>query len=58
MLRLAGVGAAGAALAACAVPAAAPDAGGDSAPPMEPVTIIATSGMPVNTFGQCLGTVP
>ncbi len=54
MLRLTGVGAAGAALAACAVPAAAPDAGGDSAPAMEPVTIIATSGMPVNTFDNAL----
>ena len=54
MLRLTGVGAAGAALAACAVPAAAPDAGGDSAPAMEPVTVIATSGMPVNTFDNAL----
>ena len=54
MLRLTGVGAAGAALAACAVPAAPPDAGGDSAPAMEPVTIIATSGMPVNTFDNAL----
>ncbi|MCY4080916.1 MAG: sugar ABC transporter substrate-binding protein [Caldilineaceae bacterium] len=54
MLRLTGVGATGAALAACAVPAAAPDAGGDSAPAMEPVTIIATSGMPVNTFDNAL----
>ena len=53
MLRLTGVGAAGAALAACAVPAAAPDAR-DSAPAMEPVTIIATSGMPVNTFDNAL----
>ena len=54
MLRLTGVGAAGAALAACAVPAAAPEAGGDSAPAMEPVTVIATSGMPVNTFDNAL----
>ena len=54
MLRLTGVGAAGAALAACAVPAAAPDAGDDSAPAMEPVTVIATSGMPVNTFDNAL----
>ena len=54
MLRLTGVGAAGAALAACAAPAAAPDAGGDSAPAMEPVTIIATTGMPVNTFDNAL----
>ena len=54
MLRLTGVGAAGAALAACAVPAAAPEAGGDSAPAMEPITVIATSGMPVNTFDNAL----
>ncbi len=54
MLRLAGVGAAGAALAACAAPVAAPDAGGDSAPAMEPVTVIATTGMPVNTFDNAL----
>ena len=54
MLRLTGVGAAGAALAACAAPAAAPDAGGDSAPAIEPVTIIATTGMPVNTFDNAL----
>ena len=50
MLRLTGVGAAGAALAACAAPAVVPDTGGGSTPAMEPVTIIATSGMPVNTF--------
>ncbi|MCY3710077.1 MAG: sugar ABC transporter substrate-binding protein [Caldilineaceae bacterium] len=54
MLRLTGVGAAGAALAACAAPVAAPDAGGDSAPAMEPVTVIATTGMPVNTFDNAL----
>ena len=54
MLRLTGVGAAGAALAACAAPAAAPASGGDSAPAMEPVTIIATTGMPVNTFDNAL----
>ncbi|MYJ79716.1 MAG: extracellular solute-binding protein, partial [Caldilineaceae bacterium SB0670_bin_27] len=54
MLRLAGVGAAGVALAACAAPSAAPDAGGDSAPAMEPVTVIATTSMPVNTFDNAL----
>jgi len=54
MLRLTGVGAAGAALAACAAPAAAPASGGDSAPAMEPVTVIATTGMPVNTFDKAL----
>ncbi|MDE0141903.1 MAG: sugar ABC transporter substrate-binding protein [Caldilineaceae bacterium SB0670_bin_27] len=54
MLRLTGVGAAGVALAACAAPAAAPASGGDSAPAMEPVTIIATTGMPVNTFDNAL----
>ena len=54
MLRLTGVGAAGAALAACAVPAAAPDSGGASAPAMEPVTVIATTSMPVNTFDNAL----
>ena len=54
MLRLAGVGAAGAALAACAAPAAAPASGGDSAPAMEPVEVIATTSMPVNTFDNSL----
>jgi multiple sugar transport system substrate-binding protein len=54
MMRLAGVGAAGAALAACAAPAAAPDSGGESAPAQEPVTVIATTSMPVNTFDNSL----
>ena len=54
MMRLAGVGVAGAALAACAAPAAAPDSGGESAPAQEPVTVIATTSMPVNTFDNSL----
>ena len=54
MMRLAGVGAAGAALAACAAPAVAPDSGGESAPAQEPVTVIATTSMPVNTFDNSL----
>ncbi len=54
MLRLAGVGAAGAALGSCAAPAAAPDAGGESAPAVEQIPVIATTQMPVNIFDNSL----
>ncbi len=56
-LRLTTMTAAGALVAACAAPVAAPSAGGgaeQSAPASEPVKVIATTSMPVNTFDESL----
>lgn len=55
-LRLTTMTAAGALIAACAAPVAAPATGGsaESAPASEPVKVIATTSMPVNTFDETL----
>lgn len=54
-LRLTTMTAAGAVVAACAAPSAAPAGGsGASAPASEPVKVIATTSMPVNTFDETI----
>ena len=55
-LRLTTMTAAGAVIAACAAPSAAPagGSGGASAPASEPVKVIATTSMPVNTFDETI----
>lgn len=55
-LRLTTMTAAGAVIAACAAPTAAPagGSGGASAPASEPVKVIATTSMPVNTFDETI----